>query len=71
MSQEENLAFYEQIKSDLISKGLEGYFVLIKDAALVDVYPTHKDAYDAAVAQFGAAEVTIKEVKIQDIVETI
>jgi len=37
----------------------------------VDVYPTHKDAYDAAVAQFGAAEVTIKEVKIQDIVETI
>lgn len=71
MSTQDDLAFYEQIKPDLIGKGLEGMFVLIKDATLVDVYPSHKDAYDAAVAQFGQAQVTIKEIKIQDIVETI
>lgn len=71
MSQEEDLAFYNQIKPDLLEKNLEGNFVLIKDAALVDVYPTYKDAYDAAVAQFGSAAVTIKKVEIQDQVETI
>lgn len=71
MSQADDLTFYEQIKSDLLEKNLEGNFVLIKDAALVDVYPTYKDAYDAAVAQFGSAPVTIKKVEIQDQVETI
>ena len=71
MSQADDLAFYQQIKEDLLGKNLEGYFVLIKDAALVDVYPTYKDAYDAAVAKFGTAPVTIKEVKIQDNVEMI
>ncbi len=71
MSLQDNQAFYEQIKPDLIEKNLEGHFVLIKDAALVDVYSTYKDAYDAAVAQFGSAEVFIKKVELQDTVERI
>lgn len=71
MSQADDLAFYEQIKPDLIGKGLEGMFVLIKDAALVDVYPSYKDAYDAAIAKFGQAQVTIKKVEIEEPVERI
>lgn len=71
MSQAEDLAFYNQIKPDLIGKNLEGYFVLIKDAALVDVYPSYKEAYDTAVAKFGTAQVTIKKVEVQDTVERI
>lgn len=71
MGQAEDLAFYNQIKPDLIGKGLEGMYVLIKDAALVDVYPSYKDAYDAAVAQFGTAQVTIKQVEIEDTVERV
>jgi hypothetical protein len=68
---EADLAFYEQLKPDLLGKNLEGQFVLIKDAALVDVFPTHKEAYDTAVAQFGSAQVLIKQIEIQDTVETI
>jgi len=71
MSQAEDLAFYNQIKPDLLEKNLQGYFVLIKDAALVDVYPTYKEAYDNAVAKFGTAQVLIKEVKVQDEVEIV
>jgi hypothetical protein len=71
MSQADDLAFYEQIKGDLLGKNLEGYFVLIKDAALVDVYPTYKAAYDDAVAKFGTAQVTIKEVKTEETPEII
>lgn len=71
MSLEEDLAFYNQLKPDLIGRGLEGQFVLIKDAALVEVYSTYKEAYDAAVAQFGTAPVLIKKVEIEESVETI
>lgn len=71
MSMEADLSLYQQIKPDLIEKGMEGQFVLIKDAALVDVYPTYKAAYDSAVAQFGSAQVLIKKVEAQDTVETI
>jgi len=71
MSMEADQSLYAQIKPDLIEKGMEGQFVLIKDAALVDVYPTYKDAYDSAVAQFGSAPVLIKKVEAQDVVETI
>ena len=68
---QDDQAFYEQLKPDLLGKNLEGHFVLIKDAALVDVYPTYKDAYDAAVAQFGSASVLIKKIEIVDTVERI
>jgi len=71
MSLQDDQAFYEQIKPDLIEKNLEGHFVLIKDAALVDVYSTYKEAYDAAVAQFGSAQVFIKKVELEDTVERV
>lgn len=71
MSMEDDLALYNQIKPDLIGKDFEGQYVLIKDAALVDVYPTYKEAYDAAVAQFGQAQVLIKKVEAQEPVERI
>lgn len=71
MSTEQDLAFYNQIKPDLLERGLEGQFVLIKDAALVDVYSTYQEAYDAATAQFGSAQITIKKVEIDEPVETI
>jgi hypothetical protein len=71
MSLESDLAFYNQIKPDLLEKDIEGSFVLIQDGALVDVYPTYKEAYDAAVAKFGTAQVFIKKVEAQDTVETI
>jgi hypothetical protein len=69
MSVEADLAFYNQIKPDLLEKRLEGTFVLIKDGALVDVYPTYKEAYNAAVTQFGTAQIFIKQVEAQDTVE--
>jgi hypothetical protein len=68
---ENDLALYKEIKPDLLEKQLEGQFVLIRDGALVDVYPTYKEAYDAAVAQFGTAQILIKKVEVQDTVETI
>jgi hypothetical protein len=71
MSMEDDLALYKEIKPDLLEKQLEGQFVLIKGGALVDVYPTYKAAYDAAVAQFGTAQILIKKVEAQDTVETI
>lgn len=71
MSLEDDQAFYEQIKPDLLGKNLEGQFVLIHGGALVDVYPTYKEAYDAAVAQFGTAPPFIKKVETVDTVERI
>ncbi len=71
MSIQDDQAFYDQIKPDLIEKDLQGHYVLIKDAALVDVYSSYKEAYDAAVAKFGAAQVFIKKVELEDHVEKI
>jgi len=71
MSMEDDLALYNQIKPDLISKDLEGQYVLIKDGALVDVYPSYKEAYDAAIAQFGQAQVFIRKVEAQEPMERI
>lgn len=71
MGQEADRAFYDQIKPDLLEKQLEGHFVLIKDAALVDVYPTYKEAYNVAIAQFGSAEIFIKKVEREETVERV
>lgn len=70
MSMKDDQALYDQIKPDLLEKQLEGHFVLIKDGALVDVYPTYKEAYDAGVAKFGAPPgVFIKKVEREETVE--
>lgn len=61
---------YNQIKGDLLSRGMEGKFVLIKDGALIDVYDDYKSAYDAAVATL-QPPFLIKEVETDDRVETI
>lgn len=71
MSLQADTEFYNQIKPDLLDKNLVGQFVLIKDAALVDVYSTYQEAYDAAVAKFGSAQVLIKQVEVEDHVENI
>lgn len=71
MSMADDRELYNQIKPDLIEKQLEGQFVLIKDGALVDVYPTYKEAYEAAVAKFGTAQVFIQKIEAQDVVENI
>lgn len=71
MSQEEDRALYEQIKPDLIEKGFEGQFVLIVNVALVDVYSTYKEAYDAAVAKFGSVQPFIRKVELQEPVEMV
>ena len=71
MSLETDQAFYEKIKPDLLANNMAGQFVLIKDGELVDVYPTYQAAYDAGVAKFGTSQVFIKEILVEDRVETI
>lgn len=71
MSLESDLAFYNQIKPDLMAQDLLGQYVLIFNGELIDVYPTYQAAYNAAVAQFGTAQVFIKKIEEQDTLETI
>lgn len=72
MSLETDQAFYEKIKPDLLADAaMAGQFALIKDGELVDVYPTYQAAYDAGVAKFGTSQVFIKEILVEDRVETI
>lgn len=70
MSLKDDREFYLQLKPDLLEKDLEGYYVLVKDAALVDVYPSYEEAYAAAVKQFGTAQVYITQVQRVEPVET-
>lgn len=71
MSMQANLDLYNQIKADLLQKDMAGQFVLIHNGELVDVYPTYQEAFNAAVAKFGTAQVLIQKVEAQDSVETI
>lgn len=76
MSLESDVAFYRQIKTDLLASDTLNQFVLIKDGRLIDVYPSYQSAYDAAVAQFGAPgpgeyRFLIKQVLDPEPVETI
>jgi hypothetical protein len=61
---------YRQIKQDLLSKGMEGKFVLIKDGKLVEVYDDYAEAYNAAAAQL-QPPFLIKQVFRVEQVETI
>lgn len=65
-----DLALYREIKGDLLSKDMEGKFVLIQGGELVDVYNTYKEAYDVAVSRF-TPPFLIKEVEAEDRVETL
>jgi len=76
MSLDTDLAFYRQIKPDLLGSNTLGQFVLIKDGQLIDVFPNYQAAYNAAVAQFGAPgageyRFLIKQVLDPEPVETI
>lgn len=71
MSLETDQAFYEKIKPDLLSNNMAGQFALIQNGELADVYPTYQAAYDAGVAKFGTSQVFIKEILVEDRVETI
>ncbi len=65
-----DLDLYKQIKADLISRDMEGKFVLIKNGELDDVYDSYADAYDAAVKKF-QPPFLIKEVTQVERVESI
>jgi hypothetical protein len=62
---------YRQIKPDLLSKDMEGKFVLIKDGELVEVYDSYQAAYDAAAKAGLKPPFLIKEVTRTEHVETI
>lgn len=71
MGLQEDEAFYQQLKPDLIPDML-GQFVLIANAELVEVFPTYQDAFDHAIAQgLTPGNFLIKEVTEDEPVETI
>ena len=70
MSLESDLEFYEKIKQDLLGTA-PGQWALIHAGELVEVYPSYQEAYDAAAAQFGSAQVLIKEILAEEKVERI
>jgi hypothetical protein len=65
-----DLDLYQAIKADLLSKGMEGKFVLIAGGELVEVYDSYQAAYGAAVAAY-RPPFLIKEVLRQERVEKI
>ncbi len=75
-TQDENMAFYMSIRPDLVSKAL-GYWVLIINQQLIDVYATQKEALAVAVRDYGTpapggvAPYLIKEVVDPEPVEII
>ena len=70
MSMESDLAFYAQIKQDLLATA-PGQWALIHNGELVEVYPTYEEAYAVATAQFGSDPVLIKEIVAEEKVERI
>jgi len=62
---------YRQIKGDLLSKDMEGHFVLIRNGELVEVYDTYAAAYNAAAVAGFKPPFLIKEVTKTESVETI
>lgn len=75
-TQDENMQFYMTIRPDLVSKAL-GYWVLIADQQLVDVYASQEEALEVAVATYGTpqpggvAPYLIKEVVDPEPVEIV
>lgn len=70
MSIEDDQAYYESILPSLLEQYLNQY-VVIKDRALIGVYPDYNQALSAAVAQFGATPVLIKQVREDEPQEVI
>lgn len=70
MALEQEEAFYQQIRADLVAAVLN-QFVLIKGSELVGVFPTYDEAFNAGAAQFGEELFLVKQVLDPEPVETI
>lgn len=64
-------AFYQRIKSQLIAEGKEGKTVLIKGEAIVGLFDSEREAYEAGVRKFGTALFMIKQIFAREPVEIV
>lgn len=70
MALETELAYFNEIRADLVAEHL-GQFALVKGRELVDIYPSYQAALDEALALFGTQPFLIKEIREDEPVEMI